>query len=120
LKANYLSRHEKGATLEQLLESQVKIRIKADDAIKIQLLGGHQQVQRMMEDQGLVAPSGKFSSFSEYLDYNKETAIKIQKIARDSEAPFEAIGRPDLHGRNANWDVIRQMLMNSGLGRDAG
>ncbi len=68
----------------------------------MQLLGGRQQVQQMMEDQGLVAPSGKFGNFSEYLDYNKETAIKLQNIVRDSEATFETIGRPDLSGRNAN------------------
>jgi hypothetical protein len=113
LKANFLSRHEKGTTLEQLLESQVKNRIKEDDSIKIQLLGGRQQVQRMIEEQGFVAPSGKFGNFSEYLDYSKETAIKLQKIVRDSEATFEAIGRPDLHDTNANYDSVRQMLMNS-------
>ena len=32
---------------------------------------------------------------------------------RDSEATFEAIGRPDIHGVNANYDSVRQMLINS-------
>ena len=72
-------------------------------------------MQQMMEEQGLVAPSGKFGNFSKYLDYSKETAIKLQKIVRDSEATFEAIGRPDLHDRNADWETVRQMLMNNVL-----
>jgi hypothetical protein len=115
LRANFLSGHEKGTTLEQLLESQVKNRIKEDDSINIQLLGGRQQVRQAMADQGLVAPSGKFGNFSEYLDYSKETAIKLQKIVRDSEANFEALGRPMLHARNANWETVRRTLMNSVL-----
>ena len=32
---------------------------------------------------------------------------------RDSEATFQGIGRPDLHGTNANYESVRQMLMNS-------
>jgi hypothetical protein len=112
LRSNFLSGHEKGTTLEQLLESQVKNRIKEDDSIKIQLLGGRQQVQQLIEEQGFVAPSGKFGNFSEYLDYSKETAIKLQKIVRDSEATFEALGRPMLHARNSNWEAVRKILMN--------
>jgi hypothetical protein len=68
LKANFLSRHEKDTTLEQLLESQVKNRIKENDSIKIQLLGGRQQVQQMVKEQDFAAPSGKFGKFSKYLD----------------------------------------------------
>ncbi len=113
MKANFLSRHEKGTILEQLLESRVKNRIKEDDSVKIQLLGGRQQVQQMIEEQGFVAPSGNFCNFSEYLDYIKETAIKLQKIVRVSEDTFEAIGRPDLHGVNADYETAKQTLMNN-------
>ena len=115
LKANFLSRHDKGTTLEQLLESQVKNRIKEDDTIKIQLLGGRQQEQQRMVDEGLIAPTGKFGNFSEYLDYTKETAIKLQKIIRDSEANYEALGRPMLHDRNDNYEAVRRKLMTSDL-----
>jgi hypothetical protein len=70
-------------------------------------------VQQRIEEQGFVVPSGKFGNFSEYLDYSKEAAIKLLKIVRDSEAPFEAIGRPDLHGVKADYETVRQTLMNS-------
>ena len=72
-------------------------------------------MQQMIEDQGFVAPHGKFGNFSKYLNYNKETAIQLQKIVRDSGANFEAIGRPNLHGVNANYETDRQTLMNSVL-----
>jgi hypothetical protein len=31
---------------------------------------------------------------------------------RDSKATFEAIGRPDLHGVNTNYETVRQTLVN--------
>ena len=68
-----------------------------------------------MIDAGLIAPTGKFGNFSEYLDYTKETAIKLQKIVRDSEANYEALGRPMLHDRRSNYDTVRRTLMNNDL-----
>ncbi len=63
----------------------------------------------------MVAPSGKFGNFSEYVDYTKETAIKLQKIARDLEANYEAIGRPMLHGADLDYEAVRNALMNNVL-----
>jgi hypothetical protein len=65
-----------------------------------------------MEDDGMVAPSGKFGNFSEYFDCTKEPAIKLQKIVRDSEANYEAIGRPMLHGAGLDYETVRKALKN--------
>jgi ribosomal protein L32 len=86
-----------------------------DPTIKIQLLGGRQQVQQQIADEGAIAPSGKFGNFSEYIDYSKEVAIKLQKVIRDSEANYEALGRPSLYKNEWKWESVRRELMDSVL-----
>lgn len=79
--------HPKGTTLEQLLESQVKKRIKDTPELPIQRLGGKDVYDTV---------SGKVGNFAEFIPYTRERAIKLQEIVLKSEKVYTRT-RPFLH-----------------------